>query len=369
METHNLILAVVLAVLVLSPPVQLTRIRGGWDYKEETRLKFLTKFGVQKNHQVFAFGTSLRNSRSSHYGYDETMVLAFVPASTWEKFYHLEKDEHRNCQSFMSGTFNGSVSPDDRCYRKENDTADLYRVVPCDHHDKCLNQHDIPLVHGSNFTFRVTSPSTQFYYVFLVGCTQSINSSHPCNWLSSGSIDINIDIHIVNQAPEVNPNPFIYEFSYNLIGMMIAYIIFSCIYFTVLFFHLLMHSCICTPRNYKHHRLTLIFTVSFALEAFHVLLVMAHYCVFADDGVGVPPLYYMGQGLNFISDWLLILVLILIGKGWQITTATVRWKKTTLVVWILYIVVSGIFFSWIFVSLTLANIQVKHLMKLILMLQ
>ena len=361
METYNVFLVFVIAVLALSPPVQPTRIRSSWSYNQGTRLNYLTKFGVQKGHQVFAYGGSLRkSSSSSHYGYDETLVLAFVPSSTWDKFYHLESDDRRDCQRFMA-PFNGSLSSDDRCYRQGNDTADLYRVVPCDHQETCRNQHNIPLVHGSNFTFRIVSPSTQYYYLFLVACIQN-NGSQPCEWFASGSVAIDFNVHIVNQDPSFPPNPFTYEFSYNLIGMMILYIIFSCIYFTVLFFHLLMHSCICTPANYKHHRLTLMFTVSLALETFHVLLVMAHYCVFSEDGVGLRPLLYMGRGLNFISDWLLILVLILLGKGWQITTATVRWKKTTLVVWIVYIVVSGIFFSWIFVSgssyvHTLANKQ------------
>ena len=348
METHSVFLVSVTTVLVLCSPATPTRIRESWNYKLEPALNYLTKFGVKKGHQVFAYGSSLRKASSSHYGYDETLVLAFTPSSTWDKFYHLESKDPRNCGRFMS-PFDGSVSPVDGCYQGNSTAPDLYRVVPCDHQYKCANQHNIPLVHGSNFTFRVISPSTQYYYLFLVGCSQN-NGTSPCKWLPSSSVAIDFDVHIVNQDPALPSNPFTYEFSYNLIGLMLIYIIFSCIYFTVLFFHLLMHSCICTPERYKHHRLTIIFTVSLALETFHILLIMSHYCVFSEDGIGVSPLYYLGQALNFISDWLLILVLILIGKGWQITTATVRWKKTTLVVWVVYIIVSGVFFSWIVVS-------------------
>ncbi|CAI8045908.1 hypothetical protein GBAR_LOCUS25381 [Geodia barretti] len=205
METYNVFLVFVIAVLALSPPVQPTRIRSSWSYNQGTRLNYLTKFGVQKGHQVFAYGGSLRkSSSSSHYGYDETLVLAFVPSSTWDKFYHLESDDRRDCQRFMA-PFNGSLSSDDRCYRQGNDTADLYRVVPCDHQETCRNQHNIPLVHGSNFTFRIVSPSTQYYYLFLVACIQN-NGSQPCEWFASGSVAIDFNVHIVNQTL-VSPQP------------------------------------------------------------------------------------------------------------------------------------------------------------------
>ena len=348
------IFAALLAVLVLSPAADSTRIRGTWKYDPDNRMKYLTKFGVQTGHDVIAYGRSVR-SRESHVGFNDALVLAFVPSSTWKRFYDIEKKDKRTCQDFMAGPFNASRSPDSRC--SNPGTADLYRVVPCDYQLECKNQFGPP-VPSSNLTFRITSPRTQFYYLFLVGCHQnSTVTGDPCTWATSDAISIDYNIHIVNQDPELTrePDPMIYEFSYDLIGLMIIYIIFFCIYFTLAVFQLLIHSCLCTPHGYKHHRLTVIFSVSLVLETLHVLLIMIHYCVFSKDGVGVTPLFYIGQAANFFSDWLLILVLILIGKGWQITTATVRWKKVTLVVWILYIVVSGVFLVWIMVSLSLGG--------------
>lgn len=342
--------AVVLALLIsLFPAADLTRIRGSWRYDLDNRLSYLTKFGVQRSHEVFAYGSSVR-SKASHVGLTDSLVLAFVPSSTWDSFYDVEKKTRRTCKDFMAGPFNTSTSPDSRC--SDPGTSDLYRIVPCDYQLVCKNQHGA-LVPGSNLTFRTTSPETQYYYLFLVGCRQNTSISAPCEWTASSEVAIDYDIHIVNQDPELtpDPNPFIYEFSYHLIGMMVIYIIFSCIYLTVAFFHLVMHSFVCTPPGYKHHRITVIFTVSLVLEFVHVVLVMIHYCVFSVDGVGVKALFFMGQATNFLSDWLLILVLVLIGKGWQITRATVRWKKITLVVWILYIVVSAIFFTWTVVSM------------------
>ena len=310
-------------------------------------MKYLAKFGVQNGHQVFAFGSSVR-PRETDVGFTETVVLAFTPSSVWESFYNLEKRSGSTCEDFMPGPFNNTFSPDTRCTDPAGE--DFYRVVPCDFQHMCINQHGT-LVRGSNFTFRPNAPRTQYYYFFLVGCRQNSSTDDPCEWAASDPVTIDYDIHIVNQDPGMihTPNPFIYEFSYDLIGMMVIFIIFSCIYFAVVLFHLTMHSPLCTPHGYKNHRLTIIFSASLLLEFFHVMFIMTHYCVFSTDGVGVRALFYIGQVANFASDWLLILVLVLIGKGWQITTATVRWKKITLLMWILYIVVSGIFFIWIVV--------------------
>lgn len=341
---------VIIAVMVaLLPTAVPTRIKGRWSYHPSNRLKYLTKFGVQKNHEVITYGASVRTKDTV--GLTDQLVLAFVPTSTWDSFYNKEKHSGHSCEDFMSGPFNASITPYSQC---STGTSDLYRVVPCNYQQECKNQNNVPIAPGSNLTFRITSPKTQFYYLFLVGCRQNSSISRLCDWTESSDIVIDYDIHIVNQDPDPaitpHPDPFVYQFSYDQVGLMVVYIIFSSIYLAVVGFHLTMHSCICTPHGYKHHRITNIFSVSLVLEFLHVVLVMTHYCVFSVNGVGVLALLFIGQVTNFLSDWLLILVLILIGKGWQITTATVRWKVITLVVWILYILVSAIFFTWTVVS-------------------
>ena len=317
-----------------------TRIRGSWHHDEHGgKIKYLTKFGVQRDHEIFAYGTCARTGKNFVSLHDK-LALVFVPQSVWDAFYSRERRKD-SCEDFMSSPFNRSVAPDDRC--SDPGDQDYFRVVPCDHRGACQNQPVyVPLVVGSSFTFRVNSTDTQYYYMALVGCLQNTSSTRPCDWARSDSFGVRYDIHIVNS----DPDPFVYEFPYNHIGLAVVYIVFSFVYLALLIFHLAMYSPVCTPRGYKHHRLPALFTFSLVLEFLHVALVMTHYSVFSVDGVGVKPLLYMGQVANFISDWLLILVLILIGKGWQVTIATVRWKKTTTVIWLLYIVVSAVFFAW-----------------------
>ena len=331
--------------------VDATRIRGGWNHDGNgsgDKIKFLGKFGVEQDHEVFTYGNCSR-ADNSFVAFDDKLALAFIPTSVWDKFYDREKKGGK-CETFMSDPFNRSIAPDDRCSAPGD--GDYFRVVPCDIRKPCQNQHSVPLVSGSQFTFRTESTSTQYYYLVLVACLQNYSANDPCQWGESSRVAVDYDIHIVNNDPDktVSPDPFVFEFPYNLIGLMVVYIVFTFIYLTLLVFHVTMHTRLCTPTGYRHHRLTFIFGSSLLLEFLHIALVMTHYSVFSVNGMGVVSLLYIGQAANFMSDWLLILVLILIGKGWQLTTATVRWKKVTAVIWVLYIVISGLFFVWTVVS-------------------
>ena len=336
-----------LLLFLLALGANTSRIRGSWRHdRHGGKIKYLTKFGVQRDHEIFAYGSCVRTGKNYVSFYDK-LALVFVPQSVWDAFYRKVRRSKDSCEDFMSSPFNNSITPDNRC--SDHSNRDYFRVVPCDHQKICQNQPAyVPLVVGSTFTFRVDSTDTQYYYMALVGCLQNTSTSRPCAWERSDSLGIRYDIHIVNSDPDSTayPDPFVYEFSYDHIGLAIVYIVFSFVYLALLTFHLAMHSPVCTPTGYKHHRLPTLYTFSLVLEFLHVMLVMTHYSVFSVDGVGVKPLLYMGQVANFISDWLLILVLILIGKGWQVTTATVRWKKTTAFIWLIYIVVSAVFFAW-----------------------
>lgn len=348
---HPAYLITLLASLLLHG-VDATRIRGGWKHdRDGGKIKFLAKFGVERGHEVFTFGTVSR-AGNSFVAFDDKLALAFIPTSAWDKLYGKEKKKGTQCEAFMSAPFNRSIAPDKLCSVPGD--RDYFRVVPCDKRTQCQNQHSesVPLVSGSEFTFRTESTSTQYYYLVLVACLQNTTADDPCQWAESGEVGVDYDIHIVNNDPDmtVSPDPFVYQFPYNLIGLMVVYIVFTFIYLTLLVFHVTMHTRLCTPTGYRHHRITFIFGFSLLLEFLHIALVMIHYSVFSVDGMGVVALLYLGQAANFTSDWLLILVLILIGKGWQLTTATVRWKKVTAVIWVLYIVVSGLFFVWTVVS-------------------
>ena len=350
----HLLLLLLVTVLVISPShgtlvrKEIAYVRNGRsDYTH-----FLSHFGVEKGHTVYVFGTSSRIGNSL-IGFHSQITLAFLPEDAWQAF----SDENRKipqtpswCKNIMHAALNNSLSTGD-C---DGGTQDYLRIFPCNE-GRCGNQPpDEPLMTGTEFTYRINSPKTQFYYLFLIGCTRHVNASVDdplCDWSYTDKIDLNFSIHLTNSDPTlITPDPFIYEFPYQNVGALIIMIVFLSIYIGLAGFHFMMHSAPCNPRGCKMHRLVAVFSLSITLELFHIVFNMIHFAVYASDGMGVMALRYLGEVCNLFSDWFLILVLLLIGKGWQLTTCSLRWKKVTFTVWAVYIFFSFIYFIWVVVS-------------------
>ena len=308
-------------------------------------VKYLAKFGVKEGRSVFMFGTAERKG-NRYVSFHSLMTLAFVPDGVWNHFYHDASKHHHVCQDIMNDTLFSRTTTSD-CI---GGTQDYLRMLPCDS-NKCINQpNDVELISGEKFTYRLLPTRTEFYYVFLVACTRNANQTQNCYWESSDDVEIEYDIHIVNSDPDVvlRPNPFVYEFSYDLQNLLLIFMTFTFCYYAMLIFHILIN---CTSTGLRIHRLVIIFTVSLILEAVYVSFELIHYAVYAHDGMGVVALKYLGEVANQVSDWLFILVFILIAKGWQLTIATIRWKKVTFLIWGIYIAFSAIYFMWLVVSL------------------
>lgn len=347
------LLLLLLVVLSELEPVFSTQVRGSLDYRHGDELvKFLAKFGVEKGHDVFLFGKADRK-----YGkvvsFDSGMLLAFIPATVWKGFY--KASQRHSCEQAINGSLHDSQYTDSQCH---GGREDYLRFLPCKDLGEttvCDNQPEaVHLVHGSQFTYRVHSvPRTEFYYAFLIGCYRNYTAT--CMWDYPNDVEFTFTVHIVNSDPDTtnNTNPFVYEFPYQLNGILILFITFTSCYLALYIFHLVIHTRLCNKKDYRMHRLIQVFTVSFTLELIHVIFELIHYSVYAHNGMGIIALKYLGDVFNLFSDWLLILVLILMGKGWQLTTAAIRWKKLTFTIWGMYIFFSALYFMWLVVSVFL----------------
>lgn len=184
-----------------------------------------------------------------------------------------------------------------------------------------------------------------------MSCTR--NGSMNCEWASTDQINIEYDISLVNELPN---NSIFYnnEFPYDLQGTLTLQIVFMVFYSILIGMHFLLHSRLCVRdhRRYSMHFLVKLFSASLVLESVYVILELIHSLVYAGNGHGVVTLKYLGEVANQFSDWLLILVVILVGKGWQVTTSSLRWSKVTAAIWGTYILFSAIYFVWMIVSLT-----------------
>lgn len=338
-----------------------TQVKGTLSYDPGGKRRFvffLSRFGVSKGHNLFVYGTVSRKSSNDPIPFSSLLTLALVPQTTWDSFY---RKAPRNryfsedaCRTVLTSTgLNESIQEnDDQC--RGNGTRDYLRVLPCDHggenYKSCNQPSFVSVFNGSDFTFNVSSAQrTEFYYLFFMTCTRNFSASINCDWGFTEKINVNYDIRLVNGVPG-KANPYTNEFPFDLQGTLTLQLFFAILYFAVILTHFVLHSRFCVEKRYKMHILVKIFTVSLVLESIFVLLELLHSAVYASNGRGVMVLRYFGEVANQFSDWLLILVVILVGKGWQVTTSSLRWSRVTVAIWGAYIFFSALYFVWMVVS-------------------
>ena len=336
--------------------VTTTRLTGSVNYSAKNRnlVLYLTRFGVKSGRDVYLFGAANRNC-NKWVGLHSRMTLAFVPQAVWSDFYGTAKGPRSaaTCQEVMNSTLlrHSKIVGDNTC---ASGFKDYIRKLPCDPSDgdyiACNQPNSVGVVPHSNFTYHIRSaPNTEFYYIFIVACSR--NASETCDWAVSDEVCFNYDITVVNSDPtSPSKNHFDYHFPYEFHGVLILEMIFTLLYLTLVAIQILLHSRLVAGKGYSPHLLIQLFTTSLVLDLLHVTCEMIHFSVYAANGVGVIAMKYFGEVFNQLSDWLLILVLILVAKGWQVTTCTIRWKKLTSVAWGVYIFISGIYFVWMVVS-------------------
>ena len=354
MRSLSVLLAVGLLLVNYGLPVSSTRVKGSISFREEGKedfVFFLNRFGVGKGHDVYVYGTVARKG-DDQIGLHSLMTLGFIPQEAWSGFYSKASQHNRHCDEVIRTTLNESMIWTDRSCSL-NGTKDYLRKLPCNHQDEdytiCNQPLDVPVLDGQDFTFHIKSKKTEFYYLFLMSCTR--NGSTTCEWASTDGINIKYDISLVNELP--NTSTFYNnEFPYDLQGTLTLQILFMVFYSFLIGVHFLLHSRLCVKdrHRYSMHLLVKLFSISLVLEAVFVILELIHSLVYAGNGHGVVTLKYLGEVANQFSDWLLILVVILVGKGWQVTTSSLRWSKVTAVIWSAYILFSAVFFVWMIVS-------------------
>lgn len=350
-----MLLSVALLLASHGLPASSTRVKGSISFGEEGKedfVYFLNRFGVGGGHDVHVYGTVARKG-TDQIAYHSSMTLGFIPQGAWDGFYsESSRHTYKRCDEVIQATLNDSmIWTDNSC--SMNGTQDYLRKLPCSHpggdYTVCNQPLDVPVLEGKDFTFHIRSPKTEFYYLFLMSCTR--NGSLNCKWASTEEVNIEYDISLVNQLPN---NSIFYnnEFPYNLQGTLTLQIVFIVSYSVLIGVHFLLHSRLCVKDHHRYsmHLLVKLFSVSLVLEFVYVILELIHSLVYAGNGHGVVTLKYLGEVANQFSDWLLILVVILVGKGWQVTTSSLRWSKVTAVIWGTYILFSAVYFVWMIVS-------------------
>ena len=311
---------VLLLLQILFCNVKTAHVTGVW---KGDKFKFLQKFAIINGHgrRIYFYGNFSSDNLNA--------TLVFVPSDVWKRLNDKITGAYSNstCPHIMRPLCDGSSV-----------LNDYARSLPCN------NCQEGNLVPNSQITFSVNS-STQFYYAYISSCVLWNRT-----WIKgAGGGSINYDVWFVSGDPFTsNHNAFTYQFSFHEHGVLIVLIIIIILYVILIPFHLVGYTCLlgkCQMPNFVR-----IFTVALALELFGLIFILSHYSVYANDGKGVQVLYDLGFFFEDFADCVLLLIILLIAKGYRITISVIRRKRILIAIWMAYFAAVVTYTMWALVS-------------------
>jgi len=323
---------VLFTLLVSFCDVKPSNVDGKWNGKKH---EFLEKFAVTSGNHIYMYGNFTGNSNTP------TGTLVFASANIWKRLYKNVKKRnsyyHNTCTSVMEPL----------CSKRVKVIEERYiRKVPCG--DVCeLQPGNITPVPHSQVTYKIENVSTQFYYAILVPCLPA----EMCNWTHpSNPTTISYDVWFVSGDPFTSDHDiFTYQFSYDEHGALVILIIIIILYGILVPFHLVGYTWLfgnCSMPNFVR-----VFTVAMLIECTGLTFVIVHYIIFAHDGQGIVVFYDLGFFLEVLADCVLLLIILLIAKGYRITISIIRRKKILAIIWLMYFFSVITFSIWTLVSM------------------
>lgn len=201
----------------------------------------------------------------------------------------------------------GIYTSDDTCSAKRNKARDK-----------------IPLVGGGSINSESTSGAETtvrgrivfdkgekvWVFIAFANCMAKCNASNGYS-NCQGPLVLRYDLHMTN-----SDNPVTKEFSAEEFGVLPASIFFLCAYAGLSIYAFRLRRKLKHKRKF-HHTVALL-CWSIWIEFTGTIFATAHYASFATNGVGSPPARNVAAFLWHIADNLLILLVVLIAKGWTI---------------------------------------------------
>lgn len=333
---------VMLLVLILNAEtVSCLHLKGTW--RTDKFFFFLAKFGFQKtnsfdrvNTQGYIFGNITSRMNTSY-----PVRFVVLDKGHFVSYYKNRSVEPKQKACEMMFKEIDSIAYDAQCY--DDGLEDFLRKIPCPSDKLCVDE-DVPerVVPGYQFTYQIQDINQpRFWYVSLVACHRSGDKPH-CKWVeeTTSEVAIDYDIWLVNGNPfNRHQNPFEYQFSFDRMDTVELYLIFF-----VLYLILVPVQAYAVLR--QKHLITRLFTLSLLLEPIGILLNVIHVLTFAFDGVGVDTLSILGDIMDILSQTLFMLLLLLLAKGWAITSQEMTYKPVLFGVWSTYLCVNILLYVW-----------------------
>jgi hypothetical protein len=296
-------------------------------FKTKDFFKFLTRFGFQSTDihnidstQGYIYGNiTLTTSTTSTL---PLLALTILEKSDFLDYYKktIIKPRDYAC-SIMFEKLN-KQSYDSTC--NPNGTLDITRKIPCE--QTCQNQYQNQLnIDYSQFSYQISDANeAKFLYLSIVACERD-NST--CSWYSSIDIDYEItySIYLTNGHPSVK-SQFKHHFTYELFDVFEIYLCSMLVYIFILPFILY--------RLHKHfHLFYLLLSSYIVIEIIGRFMFVLHNLVYSFNGVGVPLFGCFGWFFEIFALCILIFILLLIAKGYTITTKYIKMKRQFIIYW------------------------------------
>nr|CAG4640751.1 EOG090X03T7 [Eulimnadia texana] len=314
-------------------------VKGTW--RTGSFFHFLAKFGFQQTNlknrldtQGYIYGNITSKSNLTHLA-----ALTVVDRGYFLDYYGNSTVQNREqaCLSMFNKI--NTAAYDSQCY--DEGPHDFLRKVPCPVNQLCPDE-DKPdnVVSGYQFTYGIQDFSQpRFYYVSLVACYRDKSSN--CTWKPvNEDIEIEYDIWLVNGNPHSKSrNPFEYQFSFEKQDVVEIFLVFLISYF-----------CLAPVQFYvvarQKHPVPKLFTAGVLLALTGVFLNVVHALMFAFDGVGFVSASIVGGIFDILSQTLLMLLLLLLAKGWAVTRLELTWKPVLFIIWGSYGIVHVLLYVW-----------------------
>ena len=152
------------------------------------------------------------------------------------------------------------------------------------------------------------SARPHYWYFAIAGCgSERVKARYEVQFLNQGS------------------SAWSRHFSHDEKGMAelhLTFFLFFCILGAI---HI--HGVLALYRANVLHPVVRLLTATMMLEVFAVLCLFIHYAVFAGDGIGAPGLEALGSILDMGAQLVFMLLLMLLSRGWTISSNTISDKK------------------------------------------
>eukprot|EP01121_Diplochlamys_sp_Union-15-3_P016403 TRINITY_DN5567_c0_g1_i1.p1 TRINITY_DN5567_c0_g1~~TRINITY_DN5567_c0_g1_i1.p1 ORF type:complete len:451 (-),score=44.13 TRINITY_DN5567_c0_g1_i1:20-1324(-) len=193
--------------------------------------------------------------------------------------------------------------------------------------NKTVSEGVIPILNAKPVVITVTDRSRPyFWYLAVADCEADI-------------LDVTYQVSFRNPG-----GIWKREFSFDEQELLAMYIAFFVFYAIITFIHLV--GVWYLRRTNSYHPIVRLLSVAIVSEFVSIIFNLIHYGIYANNGFGSPGLRGTGEILHMMSILFLMLLLILLAKGWAVTSNTVTDKNLMMLIIVAFVLAYVALFIW-----------------------